>query len=316
MSICNLEDNNEFIYLIKEREFIKNNEEIYKIGKTKQMALKRIKDYPKNSILLLYIITNDCDKKEKQIIQKFKEHFIHKKDIGNEYFLGDYNHMINIILSIISNDSSLIESSLIESSLNDSSLIESSSVESSSNDSSIDIVYFDYDNKIINFDNSHIKDKEFIINNNLEYYELFELYYNKLFENDNNKIIRKTKRTYSTILTNTNKWINKMDETIYPIIINNIAKNMKSFIEINFKDDINNFKDNIDYNDYNDIINIIYKILCFLDFIIKKTSKNENLLFRDLNKYINIINYKNYLNEFYNYYKLNIKQLKLLFTIK
>ena len=72
MSICNLQDNNEFIYLIKEREFIKNNEEIYKIGKTKQMALKRIKDYPKGSILLLYIITNDCDKNEKQIIQKFK----------------------------------------------------------------------------------------------------------------------------------------------------------------------------------------------------------------------------------------------------
>jgi hypothetical protein len=199
------------------------------------MALKRIKDYPKNSILLLYIITNDCDKKEKQIIQKFKEHFIHKKDIDNEYFLGDYKHMINIILSIISNDSSLLESS--------------------SNDSSIDIVYFDYDNKIINFDNSHIKDKEFIINNNLYYYEL---YYNKLFENDNNKIIRKTKRTYSTILTNTNKWLNKMDNIIYPIIINNIAKNMKSFIEINFKDNV--------INNNNDVI---INILCFLDYILK-----------------------------------------------
>ena len=29
-----------------------------------------------------------------------------------------------------------------------------------------------------------------------------------------------------------------MDESIYPIIINNIAKNMKSFIEINFKNNI------------------------------------------------------------------------------
>ncbi len=291
MSICNLEDNNEFIYLIKEREFIKNNEEIYKIGKTKQMALKRIKDYPKNSILLLYIITNDCDKKEKQIIQKFKEHFIHKKDIGNEYFLGDYNHMINIILSIISNDSSLIESSL-----NDSSLIESSS-----NDSSIDIVYFDYDNKIINFDNSHIKDKEFIINNNLDYYELFELYYNKLFENDNNKIIRKTKRTYSTILINTNKWINKMDNIIYPIIINNIAKNMKSFIEINFKDNV--------INNNNDVI---INILCFLDYILKITSKNNNL-YSHLNKYIDIIGCKYNIDDYKKYYELNIKQLKLLF---
>ena len=309
MSLCDLDDNNEFIYLIKEREFIKTKEPIYKIGKTKQENLQRIKSYPNGSILLLYIITNDCDKKEKEIIQKFKELFIHKKDIGNEYFMGDYNHMINIILSIISNESSLIESSLIESSLNDN--LNS-------------IVYFDYDNKIINFDNSHIKDIEFIKNDKLEYYELFELYYNKLFENENNKIIKKTNKSYSKILTKTKQWINKMDESIYPIIINNIAKNMKSFIEINFKDDINDYndyndnKDNIDYTDinyYNDIINILYKILCFLDFIIKITSKNENLLFRDLNKYISIINYKNYLNEFDNSYKLNIKQLKLLFTI-
>jgi len=227
--------------------------------------------------------------------------------------MGDYNHMINIILSIISisNESSLIESSSLES----------SSLESSSNDSLNSIVYFDYDNKINNFDNSHIKDIEFIKNDKLYYYELFELYYNKLFENDNNKIIKKTNKSYSKILTKTNKWINKLDECIYRIIINNIAKNMKLFIEINFKDDINDYndnKDNIDYTDinyYNDIINILYKILCFLDFIIKITSKNENLLFRDLNKYISIINYKNYLNEFDNYYKLNIKQLKLLFTI-
>jgi hypothetical protein len=307
MSLCDLDDNNnEFIYLIKEREFIKTKELIYKIGKTKQENLQRIKSYPNGSILLLYIITNDCDKKEKLIIQKFKEHFIHKKDIGNEYFMGDYNHMINIILSIISIS-------------NESSSLESSSLESSSNDSLNSIVYFDYDNKIINFDNSHIKDIEFIKNDKLYYYELFELYYNKLFENENNKIIKKTNKSYSKILTKTNKWINKLDECIYPIIINNIAKNMKSFIEINFKDDINDYtdnKDNIDYTDINYyIINILYKILCFLDFIIKITSKNENLLFRDLNKYISIINYKNYLNEFDNYYKLNIKQLKLLFTI-
>ena len=183
MSLCDLDDNNnEFIYLIKEREFIKTKELIYKIGKTKQENLQRIKSYPNGSILLLYIITNDCDKKEKEIIQKFKEHFIHKKDIGNEYFMGDYNHMINIILSIISI---------------------SSSIES--------IVFFDYDNKIINFDNSHIKDIEFIKNDKLEYYELFELYYNKLFENDN--------KSYSKILTKTKQWINKMDESIYRIII-------------------------------------------------------------------------------------------------
>ena len=304
MSLCVLDDNNnEFIYLIKEREFIKTKEHIYKIGKTKQENLQRIKSYPNGSILLLYIITNDCDKKEKEIIQKFKELFIHKKDIGNEYFMGDYNHMINIILSIISissNESSLIESSLIESSLIESSLIESPLIES--------IVYFDYDNKIIYFDNSHIKDIEFIKNDKLEYYELFELYYNKLFENENNKIIKKTNKSYSKILTKTKQWINKMDESIYPIIINNIAKNMKSFIEINFKDDIN------DYNDNKDNKNNINTILCFLDYILIIISKNHNL-YSFLNKYFNIICVKYSTDEFDNSYKLNIKQLKLLFTI-
>ena len=82
---------NFYIYLIKEREFIKTKELIYKIGKTKQENLQRIKSYPNGSILLLYIITNDCDKKEKEIIQKFKEHFIHKNNINTILYI--YNNI-------------------------------------------------------------------------------------------------------------------------------------------------------------------------------------------------------------------------------
>ena len=85
-----------------------------------------------------------------------------------------------------------------------------------------------------------------------------------------------------------------MDETIYPIIINNIVKNMKSFIEINFKD------------------NVIINILCFLDYILKITSKNNNL-YSHLNKYIDIIGCKYSIDDYKKYYELNIKQLKLLF---
>jgi len=62
-----------------------------------------------------------------------------------------------------------------------------------------------------------------------------------LFELYSNKIIKKQ-------ITGKIKWI-----------INNIAKNMKSFIEINFKDDIND------------------NILCFLDYIFIITSKNHIL---------------------------------------
>ena len=94
-------ENKEFIYLLQEREFIKTKEPIYKIGKTKQEKLKRIKSYPNGSELLLYTVCNNCDEIEKTIINKFKCHFIHKKELGNEYFMGDYNLMIDIIYNII-----------------------------------------------------------------------------------------------------------------------------------------------------------------------------------------------------------------------
>jgi hypothetical protein len=100
-SIINKNENKEFIYLLQEREFIKTKEPIYKIGKTKQEKLKRIKSYPNGSELLLYTVCNNCDEIEKTIINKFKSHFIHKKEFGNEYFMGNYNDMIYLIYNII-----------------------------------------------------------------------------------------------------------------------------------------------------------------------------------------------------------------------
>ncbi len=91
-----------------------------------------------------------------------------------------------------------------------------------------------------------------------------------MFELYSNKIIKKQ-------ITGKIKWI-----------INNIAKNMKSFIEINFKDDIND------------------NILCFLDYIFIITSKNHNL-------YSHIIGSNYSTDDYKKYYELNIKQLKLLF---
>ena len=55
----NNNENKEFIYLLQEREFIKTKEPIYKIGKTKQEKIKRIKSYPNGSELLFYIVCNN-----------------------------------------------------------------------------------------------------------------------------------------------------------------------------------------------------------------------------------------------------------------
>ena len=62
----------EYIYLIKEREFIKTNENIFKIGRSNQNNDKRIKQYPTDSKLIIQTICSDCKFSEAEIISLFK----------------------------------------------------------------------------------------------------------------------------------------------------------------------------------------------------------------------------------------------------
>jgi hypothetical protein len=91
----------QYIYLLKEREFINANQELYKVGRTKQKNQTRFKQYPKGSVLYFQMICFDCNNIEKKVLNLFKEIFNHRKDIGSEYFEGDYNEMISIIYSTI-----------------------------------------------------------------------------------------------------------------------------------------------------------------------------------------------------------------------
>jgi hypothetical protein len=85
----------EYIYLLQEREFISTNQNVYKIGKTKQENLARFKQYPKGSKLIIQILCTNCDVLESELIQNFRTKYTHRKDIGNEYFEGNYIHMID-----------------------------------------------------------------------------------------------------------------------------------------------------------------------------------------------------------------------------
>lgn len=76
---------------------ITNN--IYKIGRSKHFAEKRMAGYDKGSHLLLSIVV-PSDKNvtiEKDLIGKFKDKFRHATEVGNEYFEGNYKEMIMII---------------------------------------------------------------------------------------------------------------------------------------------------------------------------------------------------------------------------
>lgn len=94
----------EYIYLLQTREFIKTNENIYKIGKTKQKNLKRICNYDNGTILICQFKCIDCDKLEKSLIALFRDKYELQKDIGNEYFKGNCHDMRDDIYNYIKNE--------------------------------------------------------------------------------------------------------------------------------------------------------------------------------------------------------------------
>ena len=62
----------QYIYILQEREFVKTEEPIYKIGKSTQLNLKRFSQYPNGSTLYFQLVVPDCDKIEKILIRQFK----------------------------------------------------------------------------------------------------------------------------------------------------------------------------------------------------------------------------------------------------
>lgn len=99
----------QYLYLLQEREFIKTKENIYKVGRTEKENHTRFNQYPNGSVLLFQMICNDCKSIERQIINLFKETFIQRKEIGNEYFEGDFQLMIDIIYSTIRNETKITD---------------------------------------------------------------------------------------------------------------------------------------------------------------------------------------------------------------
>ena len=89
-------DNNNFIYLLKEREFVKSKEQVYKLGKT-QNPRNRLAAYPKGSMILFLTNCNDCGIAEREILAKFRTIFIQRPDIGREYFQGNHFDMLRIL---------------------------------------------------------------------------------------------------------------------------------------------------------------------------------------------------------------------------
>ena len=90
----------QYCYITIEREFIKTNENIHKIGKIKQDHTKKMYSYPKDSILKIISEVCDADKCERDIIKEFDIHFLKRLDLGVEYYQGNDKKMCKLFTKI------------------------------------------------------------------------------------------------------------------------------------------------------------------------------------------------------------------------
>ena len=91
-----------YLYIIKTRESIRMNEDIYKIGCTSDI-IRRYKQYPKGSRIFYTILNNNYKNVEKKWIKILNNNkiLINRKDMGKEYYEGDYKELINELSNII-----------------------------------------------------------------------------------------------------------------------------------------------------------------------------------------------------------------------
>lgn len=88
-----------YVYLIREREFVRMKENVFKIGRSKDFE-KRFASYPKNSEILACAFVQDQFRGEKRIIQSFDKLFTQRDDIGREYYEGERHAVIHEFLQL------------------------------------------------------------------------------------------------------------------------------------------------------------------------------------------------------------------------
>jgi T5orf172 domain len=92
-----------FIYIIREREFIRLEENVFKIGRTGRPVGERLCEYPKGSMPYYFEKVNNCQNVEQLLLNKLisvPHQFKHRKDIGYEYFEGNIDQLISIVKSV------------------------------------------------------------------------------------------------------------------------------------------------------------------------------------------------------------------------
>jgi hypothetical protein len=111
----NTKDNNDdikikmtegYVYIIRECDFVRLNENIYKIGRTAKINPEdRFQKYRKGTEIIGFFKVNDSIECENKIIKCFSNHNNIKKmgEYGKEYFQGNKKELLNEMLQIVTN---------------------------------------------------------------------------------------------------------------------------------------------------------------------------------------------------------------------
>lgn len=92
------DENHNYIYCIKEREFIKSGANIVKVGRTNVHPFKRMKQYPNGSNIILILKVENCILAEKELLkyldEKFKQATLDGIKIGREYYEASESEIV------------------------------------------------------------------------------------------------------------------------------------------------------------------------------------------------------------------------------
>lgn len=89
-----------YIYLLRLREFVRLNEDVFKLGRTGDIFI-RISQYPKDSDVYFYCWVEDEVEMETLLLRCLCQKFIQRTDIGREYFQGPLKSILNVMNSLI-----------------------------------------------------------------------------------------------------------------------------------------------------------------------------------------------------------------------
>ena len=95
-----------YVYILRECDFVRLNENIYKIGRTAKINPEdRFQKYRKGTEIIGFFKVNDSVECENKIIKCFSNHsnIIKMNEYGKEYFQGNKNELLIEMLQIVIN---------------------------------------------------------------------------------------------------------------------------------------------------------------------------------------------------------------------